>query len=103
MASATRYHALRSMILVVGVSVATLIGSKLIERSNAAREADSLVRQLLNAETAQVPGILAEMRNYRLWANPLLWQAYANSPHASRMKLHASLALLSLDPRQVEY
>ena len=41
----------------------------------------SLVQRLLDAETQQVPGIVAEMEGYRPWAAPLLTQELSKRAH----------------------
>ena len=59
--------------------------------------------RVLDAETAQVPGIVGEMAEYRKWTDPLLRQEYDKAATNSRQKLHASLALLPVDATQVDY
>ncbi len=66
-------------------------------------QADSLVAQLLKADIAQVPGIVDKLARYHLWANPLLKREYDRAESGSPQKLRASLALLPVDPGQVEY
>src|SRR5262249_51515448 len=50
-----------------------------------------------------VPSIVAELSSYRRWADPLLVQMAKGSPLDSKERLHASLALLLVDPGQVDY
>ena len=62
-----------------------------------ATHAAGLVHSLLNADTAQVPAIIAEMCRYRQWTDPLLREENDKAGAYSRQKLHASLALLPVD------
>ena len=59
--------------------------------------------RLLDADTAQVPEIVAAMRDYRRWVDPALRSELAKNSDDSRQKLHASLALLPVDASQVDY
>ena len=68
-----------------------------------ATHAAGLVQAVLNADTAQVPGIVAEMTEYRKWADPLLRQENDKAAAKSPQKLHASVALLPVDESQVDY
>ena len=63
---------------------------------------DGLVQAVVNADTAQVPDIIGKMAEYRKWADPLLRQENEKAAVNSRQKLHASLALLPVDPGQVD-
>ena len=50
-------------------------GSTIRDRAEEQRKATyaaGLVQSLLNADTAQVPAIVAEMSEYRHWTDPLL-------------------------------
>ncbi len=68
-------------------------------------EARALRDRLLDANTANVLTIVAEMAPYRRWLDPLLRDAYieAEKKNDSPKQLYASLALLPVDPKQVEY
>ena len=61
--------------------------------------------KLLGSPLAQVPGIIAELKPYRRWVDPLLRQALAEAKQAgnSQKTLHASLALLEVDDQQLPY
>jgi serine/threonine protein kinase/formylglycine-generating enzyme required for sulfatase activity len=106
MRRATRYHAARGLALAALFLIATLVAlgirSQVNEQSQADRAA-GLVRHLLDANIAQVPDIIAEIEPYRVWADPLLRDANARAAENSLQKLHASLALLPVDPSQVDY
>jgi formylglycine-generating enzyme required for sulfatase activity len=67
------------------------------------QHAAELVARLLDADTTQVPEIVAEIVPYRQWADPLLRRANAEAGEEPRQKLHTSLALLPVDPGQREY
>jgi serine/threonine protein kinase/formylglycine-generating enzyme required for sulfatase activity len=106
MRKAGRLHAVRGAVVAVLLAVAAVTGRAIWERVDAQRqatEAAGLVRSLLDAETPQVPGILAELAGYRDWADPLLREENAKAAAPSRQKLHTSLALLPVDATQVDY
>jgi formylglycine-generating enzyme required for sulfatase activity/tetratricopeptide (TPR) repeat protein len=106
MRKAARFHAVRGVMLAAVLAALTLTGlavqSQVVEKANASHAA-GLVRGLLDADTAEVPGIVAELEGYRAWADPRLQEEYQQAAPNSRPKLHASLALLPVDPGQVEY
>ena len=106
MKKAGRYHALRGVALAVVLVVMTVTGltirGQIIERANA-NYATSLVQQLLVADIAQVPGVIADMEGYRPWTDPLLKKQCEQGAENSPQRLHASLALLPVDPEQVDY
>ena len=68
-------------------------------------KATALKERLLDANTKEVPNIVKDMAPYRRWLDPLLRDAYqeAEAKKDARKHLHASLALLPVDPSQVEY
>ncbi|HEV3262231.1 MAG TPA: SUMF1/EgtB/PvdO family nonheme iron enzyme [Gemmataceae bacterium] len=106
MRKAARYHAVRGTALAVLLAVLTLTGLAVSSRviaENKATHAAGLVQRLLDAQTVQVPGIVAEIANYRRWADELLRREYDQAPEGSRRKLHASMALLPVDAAQVDY
>jgi serine/threonine protein kinase/formylglycine-generating enzyme required for sulfatase activity len=119
MRKAGHRHAVRGSALALALLAATSVGlgirGQVIEQQNA-EHASGLVRRLLDADTAQVPGIIDEMKDNRHWTDPLLRDAYAEAERAdreadtegerardARRQLHAALALLPADPTQVEY
>ena len=101
MRQAGRYHVLRG--LVVGMLVA-LLGLAGYE-AHGRIQAHALRRSLLDANTNEVPGLVADMVPYRRWIDPLLRDAaaQANAAKEPRKQLHASLALLPVDPGEVTY
>jgi serine/threonine protein kinase/formylglycine-generating enzyme required for sulfatase activity len=106
MRHAGRYHAVRGLALAVLLVALTLAGlgvrGQVVEQ-NRATHAAGLVRQLLRAETAQLPDILKELQGYRTGADPLLRQEQEQAEEGSSEKLHTSLALLPVDEGQADY
>jgi formylglycine-generating enzyme required for sulfatase activity len=106
MQRAARYHALRVAAVSLLVLLLTYIGLNAhhqgTEQQNST-QASALVRRLLDAETAQVPGIIADIEKYRRWADPILRDEFDKAPVESRQKLHAGLALLPVDASQVPF
>jgi formylglycine-generating enzyme required for sulfatase activity len=68
-------------------------------------QAHALRDRLLDANTIEVQTIIKDMAPYRRWIDPLLHDAYrdAEANQERRKQLHASLALLPVDPNQREY
>jgi len=113
MGKAAHYHAVRVATLGVLLAVTTCTGlaireqgienqKEITEKQNETH-ATELVQRVLDAGTTQVPGVVAEMSDYRKWTDPLLRKEYDKAADKSRQKLHASLALLPVDPSQVDY
>lgn len=106
MGAASRYHVVRTGIFAVLLAAATFTGLTIREQvfeQRKATEATGLVQRLLDAETTQVPAVILEVSKFRQWADPLLREENAKAAAQSRQKLHASLALLPVDPDQVDY
>ena len=101
MRKAGRFHAVRGVMVAV---LLALVGWGSWEGFGRL-EGRRLRGLLLNAPTADVPGIVKEMAPYRRWLDPLLQDAYAHAEKDkdSRNQLHASLALLPVDSGQVKY
>ena len=78
------------------------IRNRVIE-NNKATAAESLVESLRTASTTDVPALVRQLAGYRRWANPRLKTLVESAADASREKLHGSLALLPVDPSQVDY
>ncbi len=98
MRRAARYHALRGLVLAAVVALVGWIGFQV----HGGSRAESLLILLGAADTSDVPKIVAELEPYRRWANPILRRMTA--PDADpKVRLHASLALLPVDPGQVDY
>src|SRR5262249_33673125 len=75
MRQAGRFYGARcvlSLALLTGALLAgTAVRRQIIETQQATRAAD-LVQRLLDADTPQVPDIVAAMRDYRRWVDPSL-------------------------------
>src|ERR1019366_1944343 len=101
MGRATRYHAVRWLVVIVLLSLIGWGGYEI----QGTLKAHALLDSLLRAETTQVPNIVADMPPYRRWLNPLLHEAQAQAvkDNEPRKQLHASLALLPVDGTQVAY
>jgi formylglycine-generating enzyme required for sulfatase activity len=107
MKRAGRSHGLRSLALATVAALLAAAGLHLRNRfveANQAIVATGVVRQIVSADTANVPNIIRAIKpSDRRWTDPELRQLVAIAPENSNDKLHASLALLPVDPSQVEY
>jgi serine/threonine protein kinase/formylglycine-generating enzyme required for sulfatase activity len=99
MRHAARHHAARASALLL---VALLLAGAAYAGYGRLR-AESLVESVVTAETGDVPPLVGQLRGYRRWADPLLLRRLRESPADSKVHLHASLALLPVDPGQGEY
>ncbi len=101
MGRATRYQVVRGVLVALLLS---LIGWAGYEVHGSLR-AHALRERLLDANTNEVPTIVADMGSYRRWINSLLDKTYreAKASEETHKQLHASLALLPVDSSQVEY
>ena len=100
MRKAGRYHVGRGLMAVL----LALFGWG-VHEAHGTLKAHALRERLLHANTNEVPTIVGDMTSYRRWLNPLLQNAYheAEASKEARKQLHTSLALLPVDPGQVEY
>jgi eukaryotic-like serine/threonine-protein kinase len=98
MRKATRTHTRRAAV----VLVALLLAGWAISEQHGSLQAHALVRALASAETADVPKIVADLGPYRRWANARLSDMISTVPAGSKEALRARLALLPVDPSQVE-
>ena len=107
MKRAGRFHGLRALGLAALASLLAAVGLNIRNRvveGNQATAARGLVRQIVSADTAKVPEIIRAIKpSDRRWTDPELRQLGADAPENSKEKLHASLALLPVEPGQVEY
>ena len=87
-----------AVLLMAGI----IMRGRAIEANNEQRAA-GLVTALVNAEVAQVPGILKDLADYRIWADPKLRTALDQYGETSRNRLNLSLGLLASDPDQVRF
>ncbi len=93
MSRAARFHGMR-LGIAAAVAVVALFSAREI---NGRFQAAALVKRLVAADIAEVPGIIPELSAYRRWADPLLRERYVQSPRGSNQKLHLDLALLPVD------
>jgi formylglycine-generating enzyme required for sulfatase activity len=96
MRKATRYHTTRTAILLLLLALGILVGSQ----GYGYLRAQALVRALASAETADVPKLVAEMKPYRAWAEPMIVRMGEESSKDSKERLHAALALAFTGPVQ---
>jgi eukaryotic-like serine/threonine-protein kinase len=99
MQRAGRLHGLHTLGVAILIALLTWGG---IEGYGTLR-ASSLVDALRTASTTDVPAIVRQLTGYRRWANPRLKTLVQNANENSREKLHASLALLPVDPSQLPF
>ena len=106
MKRAGRVHGVRGALTLALLTAAVLAGiavRRQVIENQRATQAAGLVQRLLDADTPQVPDIVAAMREL-----PPLGRSFAEGRTGerlddSRQKLHASLALLPVDASQVDY
>jgi formylglycine-generating enzyme required for sulfatase activity len=96
---AGRIHGLRALSLAALITLGTLIGRE----GYGYMRASALVESLRTASTTDVPSIVERLPDYRSLANPHLYRMLRDSEPTSKAHLHASLALLPVDPSQVDY
>src|SRR5262249_42526442 len=94
MRRASRVYGSRGLTLAALVALATWIG---IESYGNLRAA-GLVESLDTASTSEVPAVIKQLAGYRRWADPRLRRMLRDSEESSPDHLHASLALLEVDP-----
>jgi formylglycine-generating enzyme required for sulfatase activity len=99
MRRAGRFHGLRALGLAILTALATWAG---IEGYGNLR-ASGRVESLRSAGTNDVPPLIRQLDGYRRWADPRLRRMLRDSDESSRDRLHASLALLPVDPSQADY
>jgi eukaryotic-like serine/threonine-protein kinase len=104
MSKAGRFHGVRvgsvAAVLIV-LALGGLALSRQIEEKRQADYATELVKRLLAADSARVPGIIREMHDYRRWSDPLLQREVADAKPGSNQKLHLDLALLPVDESKI--
>ncbi len=101
MKRAGRVHGVRGLTL---TAVLLLMGWGLYE-VNGRLKAQILRDKLLGSPLSDAPSIIAELKPYRSWVDPLLRQAYAEAKEVgnSQRQLHAAVALLPVDDSQLPY
>jgi formylglycine-generating enzyme required for sulfatase activity len=99
MRRAGRVHGLRGLGLAVLFALVSWGGMEGYGRLRAS----ALVESLQSCVTSDVPAIVKQLSGYRRWADPQLVRVAQGTDAQSREHLHASLALLPVDPSQVDY
>ena len=105
MRRAGRVHGVRgtvTLLLLLAATGAGLVVRQYVLQDRRETHAASLVQQLLLADTARVPDIIAAMKNNRPWVDRALRKEVRQAAEGSRQQLHLSLALLPVDPRQAD-
>jgi len=97
MKHAGRVHGLRALGLVMLVSLITWGGIE----GYGTLSASALVESLQKVGTPDAPAIIEQLSGYRRWADRRLVRALQSTD--DREHLHASLALLPVDPSQADY
>ena len=95
-----RYYALCGLALSIALIVLAVAGLQVMEQSKS-EHAAALVQRLLDADIAQVPGVVKDMAGCRTWIDPLLREEDKKAAKDAQ-RLRVSLALLPADPGQVE-
>lgn len=104
--AATRYHAVRGIVLAACLVAIGILGLEVRRRVVASQneaQAVALTDRLQDAEVAEVPSIVSEMDRYRSWTDARLVDLLADSGSTIKQKTHASLALLPVQPQQAEF
>ena len=105
MAKSGRVHAVRGLVVGVLLAVATFTGLTIREQiveQQKATQAAGLVNSLSKADIDQVPTIISDLTTYREWADPLLKIKLTEAEDGSTEKLVLALALLPVDPSQID-
>ena len=92
-------HGLRTLALAALIALITWRGYE----AYGSFQARALVDSLKTASTAEVPDIVENLSDYYRWARRPLSDLLSSTKEQSSPHLHASLALLPVDPGQVEY
>src|SRR5262245_22966489 len=87
----------------VGLVIGLVNYNRQLEETRQSTRASTLVQALAVADTPDLPPILEDLAPYHHHADPLLARMLAEEPADSKARLHASLALLPRDDRQVDY
>ena len=106
MSRADHLHRLRVMVAGMVCAIVLVVGLTIQERVITHSQqvyAQGLKNTILNAETSQVPAIVNDMAVHRKWVDPMLRDEFDRAEYRSARKLNASIALLPVQPEQVEY
>lgn len=94
--AATRYHATRVAAVAAAIALLSILAA---DRLGASR-ARTLLRELDNAESRNVPRVIEDLAPYRSWADRLLRSLIDDAGTDPRRKVRARLALLPVDAAQ---
>ncbi len=90
-----------SAVMVVLACIGFFARERLGEERSAAKANDT-VRRLLDADIVKTPAIIDDLAELRQWTDPKLREVVANPTAPREHRLHARLALLPVDRRQVD-
>ncbi len=99
---------MRGLALAAVVGLLVVAGLNVWHRVAAASQASAeasraRVKELLNAETARVPALILGIEGDRRWSDAELKRVLGDPLVTAKARLHASLALLPVDPTQFDY
>ncbi len=97
------YRAAAAAASIFGLLVVGVLLYRSIVNKYDVNHARQLVRRVQGAEIGDVLVTVAEMRDYREWTDPELKNLLKEKSLEPDRRLRASLALLPVDPGQVEY
>jgi serine/threonine protein kinase/formylglycine-generating enzyme required for sulfatase activity len=104
MAKSGRLHGGRVGIATAMLICLTFCGLLIFRQNEENRHVDSamgLVKELMVADTAEVPAIVKELDPYRRWADPLLREEDGKAPLGSMKKVNLALALLPVEQSKI--
>ena len=96
---AGRLHVQRAL----GVALSVFLIAWAVLEGYGALRASALVESLQTARTSDVAPIIEQLSRYRRWAKIPLQRVLDKHDVQSRERLHASLALLAVDPAQIDF
>jgi formylglycine-generating enzyme required for sulfatase activity len=99
MQRAARFHALRGLASLLLLLLLAWCGYEVY----GGMRAESLVANIVTADTKEVAPLLQQVAGYRRWARPHLLRHIREDAEESKAHLHASLALLPVDEGQAQY
>ncbi len=99
MRRARRVHRVR----ILGLAALIALMSWLAIETYGGMRATAVIDSLKTAGTVDVLPIIRQVSDYRRWADPRLREMVNDSDRKSRGRVHASLALLAVDPSQVDF
>jgi eukaryotic-like serine/threonine-protein kinase len=104
MKKARRVHGIRTGIaaaVLIALALSGVAVSRQIEEKRQSDYAAALVKRVVAADIAEVPGIVKEIDRYRRWADPLLREEDDKAEKGSNKRLNLALALLPVDDSKI--